>query len=150
MRILLGIDDSPHSREALDYVRRSTWPKGTRVLVLSVARPVVAAYAEVYAPAAPYADQVWQDTLQFHQEIAAEAERSLRESGFETEARVLQGDPRTALVEVAKVENIDLVVVGSHGRSGVAKLLMGSVASHVVTHAPCNVLVVKVHPDRLM
>jgi nucleotide-binding universal stress UspA family protein len=37
----------------------------------------------------------------------------------------------------------DLVVVGSHGRTGLAKLVLGSVASHVVTHAPCSVLVVK-------
>ena len=37
----------------------------------------------------------------------------------------------------------DLVVVGSHGRTGLGKLLMGSVASHVVSHAPCTVMVVK-------
>jgi len=55
----------------------------------------------------------------------------------------VRGDPREALVLAAESDQADLVVVGSHGRSGLTKLLLGSVASHVVTHAPCNVLVVK-------
>jgi nucleotide-binding universal stress UspA family protein len=39
--------------------------------------------------------------------------------------------------------NADLVVLGSHGRTGIPKLVLGSVASHVVSHAPCDVLVIK-------
>jgi nucleotide-binding universal stress UspA family protein len=53
------------------------------------------------------------------------------------------GDPRSVLIEAARREKSDLLVIGSHGRSGMAKLLLGSVASHVVGHAPCSVLVVK-------
>jgi nucleotide-binding universal stress UspA family protein len=62
---------------------------------------------------------------------------------------VLQGDPREMLIEEARSERADLVVVGSHGRTGLDRLLMGSVASHVVTHAPCSVLVVKEAGKRL-
>jgi nucleotide-binding universal stress UspA family protein len=47
------------------------------------------------------------------------------------------------LEETVAVEHADLLVVGSHGRTGIKKLLLGSVASHVVAHAPCPVLVVK-------
>jgi nucleotide-binding universal stress UspA family protein len=53
------------------------------------------------------------------------------------------GDPRDALLRLAADERVDLMVVGSHGRTGLAKLLLGSVSSHAVTHASCNVLVVK-------
>ncbi len=56
---------------------------------------------------------------------------------------MLQGDPREALVETARLEEADLLVVGSHGHTGLAKVVMGSVAAHVVGHAPCSVLVVK-------
>jgi len=56
---------------------------------------------------------------------------------------VLAGDPRQTLLDVAQSERADLIVVGSHGRSGLAKMMLGSVSSHVVTHAPCSVLVVK-------
>lgn len=55
----------------------------------------------------------------------------------------MTGDPRTELVESAIAEEADLLIVGSHGRTGIARLLMGSVASYVVTHAPCSVLVVR-------
>jgi universal stress protein A len=143
MKILLGIDDSPHSRAALEYVRKTSWPAGTRIIVLSVAQPMVTAYAEVYAPAAPYLDRAWEDQLRFHQEITSNAERELHAAGVSTEARVLHGDPREAIVDAAREERVDLVVLGSHGRTGLSRLVMGSVAQHVVGHAPCSVLVVK-------
>ena len=55
----------------------------------------------------------------------------------------MRGDPRDVLVDTARNLHADLLVVGSHGRTGLAKLVLGSVAAHVVTHAPCSVLVVK-------
>ena len=71
------------------------------------------------------------------------AELLLRGAGFATEGRVADGEPRETLIEVAKRERADLIVVGSQGRTGISKLMLGSVSSHVVTHAPCSVLVVK-------
>ena len=67
----------------------------------------------------------------------------MRGSGFKTNSRVVTGDARFALIDAAKSEHADLLVVGSRGRTGLSKLLLGSVASHAVTHAPCSVLVVK-------
>jgi nucleotide-binding universal stress UspA family protein len=143
MKILIGVDDSKHSRAALEYVRTMKWPEGTRVLVVSAVREVVPAYSEVYAPATAYSDRIMDDLFKYHQEIASDAEKMLREAGLRTEAKVLQGDPRSVIVDVARGEGTDLIVLGSHGRTGFAKLLIGSVASHVVSHAPCSVLVVK-------
>jgi len=143
MKIMIGVDDSPHSRAAVEFVRRMTWPKESRVLVVSAVRPAVPIYAEAYAPAGPYPDPVNEDLVRFHQETAASAERDLQATGLRTEAKIVHGDPRAALVDAARTERADLLVVGSHGRTGMAKLLMGSVASYVVAHAPCNVLVVK-------
>ena len=143
MKIMIGVDDSPHSRAAVEWVRRMAWPKESRALVVSAVRPVVAAYAEAYTGTSPYVDPMNEDLVRFHQEIAAGTERELQAAGLETEAKIVHGDPRTALVEVARGERADLLVVGSHGRTGMAKLLMGSVAAHVVAHAPCTVVVVK-------
>ena len=64
----------------------------------------------------------------------------MHDLGYKSRAAVMAGDPREAILTTAAQENVDLIVVGSHGRSGVSKLVMGSVANHVVTHAPCNVL----------
>lgn len=76
-------------------------------------------------------------------ELVARAEAELREAGIATESRILTGDPRDALVRLIRDERADLIVMGSHGRTGLSKLLLGSVSSHVVTHAHCSVLVVK-------
>ncbi len=143
MKILIGVDDSPHSRAAVEYVRKMTWPEGSAIKVLSVVRPVVALHAEAYVPPAALFEEMSEESVRFHQEKAASAEQELQGTGFKTEAMILNGDPRTELVEAARTEQADLLVVGSHGRTGMAKLLMGSVASYVVTHAPCSVLVVK-------
>jgi len=64
------------------------------------------------------------------------------------EHKLLVGDPATAVVEAANEENADLIVLGTHGRTGLTRLLMGSVAEAVVRRAKCPVLVVK-HPSAL-
>ena len=143
MKILIGVDDSPHSRAAVEFVRKMAWPKNSSIVVLSVVSPVVAIYAETYVPAPSYVEQMSEDAVRFHQETASGAERELQSTGLKSVAQVLHGDPRTSLVEAARTERADLLVVGSHGRTGMAKLVMGSVASYVVAHAPCSVLVVK-------
>lgn len=143
MKILIGIDDSPCSRAAMGFVRKSPWAAKAQFIVLSAVRPPVLAYSEIYVPPAATVEELVQEQKVAHQELVSGAERELREAGLASEARVLVGDPREAIVDTAREEGVDLVVVGSHGRSGISKLLMGSVASHVVTHAPCSVLVVK-------
>ena len=142
MKVLIGVDDSAHSRAAVEFVRRMTWPKGSKAIVVSVVQPPVLAYSEIYAPTMLPMEGL-EDITRMHQDIASKAEHELQAGSLTTEARVLQGDPRTTLIETAHSEHVDLIVVGSHGRTGLAKLLIGSVASHVVTHAPCSVLVVK-------
>ena len=143
MRILIGVDDSAHSNSAVEYVKQAKWPEGTKMFVLSAVRAPVMVNAEVYAPGPYVSDQAFEEAIQYGQELTARVEQELRTAGFETEARVVQGDPRVVIVDTARAVGADLVVVGSHGRSGLAKLVLGSVASHVVSHAPCNVLVVK-------
>jgi nucleotide-binding universal stress UspA family protein len=140
MKILVGVDDSPHSQAALTWVKRMAWPAGTHVEIVSVARPV---YAMMDVGGMSFMHASEEGNTRFHEELAARVERDLKGAGLLTQAVVLQGDPREAIVQRARDAHADLVVVGSHGRSGISKLMMGSVASHIVTHAPCNVLVVK-------
>jgi len=141
MKILIALDDSRHSDRALEFVTRMRWPAGSRVIVLTTLQEVTASLAAADAPgtvlAAPPQQRQWLEGL------VARAESTLREAGFSTEGRVLAGDPREVLVQVAQSERADLLVVGSRGRTGITKLMLGSVSSHVVTHAPCSVLVVK-------
>jgi len=144
MKIVIGVDDSKNSQRAIQYVKQMKWPDGTNVIVVSAVRELVPVYSEVYAAASLYSEQLMEDLLKAHQEIAAAAAKELAGAGFVTESQVHLGDPRAVVVDVARSEHADLVVVGSHGHTGIAKVLLGSVASHIVSHAPCSVLVVKV------
>ena len=117
MKVLIGIDDSPFSKAAVEHVKTMTWPSGTEFHVVSASAPVFVGPGEAAA--------------------------NLRAAGFKVTAAMAPADPRGALVDAARSLPADLIVVGSHGRSGITKLLLGSVATHVVTHAPCSVLVVK-------
>ncbi|HTK31258.1 MAG TPA: universal stress protein [Candidatus Saccharimonadaceae bacterium] len=143
MKILLGVDGSPYSKAAVDRLTKFPFPPDTEVLVLSAAQPVAVAYAMAELPAASFAPQIYEDEMRQHEEIAARFERQLKDRGFRTRAMVMRGDPRAALIDTARLEHVDMIVVGSHGRTGMTKLIMGSVANHVVTHASCDVLVVR-------
>jgi len=146
MKVLIGVDDSPCSEAAVRYVAGAAWPKGTKFLVLSAVAPILVGPGE--AGASDAIERLLEEQERYHEEIAKRATARLCGAGMSAEARMLVGDPRAALTEAARGERVDLLVVGSHGRTGVQKLLLGSVASHVVTHAPCNVLVVREKSQR--
>jgi nucleotide-binding universal stress UspA family protein len=141
MKVILGVDSSTFSEAAIHHVREAPWPKGTSVMVISAVEPVFIAPGEALATQA-IANYIEQQEA-FHKHLADEAADRLRGAGLDARGTVKRGDPRIVLEETAKAEQADLVVVGSHGRSGIQRLLLGSVAAHVVTHAPCPVLVVK-------
>ena len=141
MVVLIGVDDSPFSKAALEYVKSATWAKGTSFHVVSASPPVFIGPGEAAAPTA--IAELVKTQEAYHRRIAETAAASLKAAGLEVEGRMLPTDPRSALIDEARRIQADLLVVGSHGRSGIGKLLLGSVASHVVSHAPCSVLVVK-------
>jgi nucleotide-binding universal stress UspA family protein len=92
--------------------------------VLSVAAPDVTAHQE-------------------RLEAVLRGQTRLREAGFCVEGRVLDGDAREQMMELLDQERVDLLVLGCRGRGSLARLMLGSVSSYAVGHAPCSVLVVK-------
>jgi nucleotide-binding universal stress UspA family protein len=66
-----------------------------------------------------------------------------KQAGVRAKALLLEGVPHERIVQTARSKKADLVVIGTHGRTGLAKLFLGSVASRVVTIAPRPVLTVR-------
>ncbi|MGD0672466.1 MAG: universal stress protein [Candidatus Binatus sp.] len=71
----------------------------------------------------------------------------LREAGLKVKVQLKVGSPFMEILRAAQSENADLIVLGTHGRTGLAHVLMGSVAERVVQKSPCPVLTIR-HPDR--
>jgi nucleotide-binding universal stress UspA family protein len=67
----------------------------------------------------------------------------LRAAGFKADSRVVESDVRNGILDTAAEWQPDLIVLGSHGRKGVARFLLGSVADAVARHAKCSVLIVR-------
>jgi nucleotide-binding universal stress UspA family protein len=142
MKILLAVDGSPHSQDAVDEVARRPWPSKSTIRVLSVIQPYTPPATEFVLVGATLED------IRRHQTTDAErltgrAADALKATNMSTDTAVREGDPRSAIVDEADEWKADLIVVGSHGRTGVKRWLLGSVAGAIVSHAPCSVEVVR-------
>ena len=142
MKILVAVDGSSPSQEAIDEVAHRPWPQPSTVRVVSAVRPYVPSAVELVPAAATPADVTQQQEEQAKRLTSHAADR-IGKSGLSVETVVRRGDPRTVIVDEANEWGANLIVMGSHGRTGLSRLLLGSVAQAVVEHAPCSVEVVR-------
>ncbi len=143
MKILLAVDGSEYSAAAVEGVAARPWPPGTTVRVLSAVERVTPPAAEVWYDAGGSLEEAQQVLTKRAEQLTAGVAERLRASGLSAEAAVRDGDPRSVIVDEAEEWDADLIVVGSHGYTGLKRWLLGSVAQSVVSHAPCSVEVVR-------
>lgn len=135
MRIMVAIEGSLFSQLAIRAVAQRIRPEGAKVLLVHAIEP--AAFFEQ--------DESVQERLRRPQELLDAAADELTENGFrDVDVRVINADPRAGLLEIAAKWQPDLIVMGSHGRKGLEKLMLGSVAESVAHHASCSVLIVRI------
>jgi nucleotide-binding universal stress UspA family protein len=152
MKILLAIDGSEFSEAAVRMVAASNRAEGTEVRVLHVVEPLASLFQSLgagpgyYPPAAIDWDRFQKDQLEKGRELVTKAAEKLRSSGFRVEAMVREGPTRTEIVDIASQWHADLIVVGSHGRRGLQRMLLGSVSDFVARHATCSVEIARMPP----
>ena len=89
------------------------------------------------------APQAVDDLVKKAKEYVARVKQQAEAAGIKAEAFVGEADAHEAITKLARDEKADMIVLGSHGRTGMRRLLMGSVAEKVIGYATCPVLVVK-------
>lgn len=149
MRILLAIDDSACAVAAANTLVKQFTPSTTHIDVLHVdewprGMPASMAFAEGKTAA--------QSVLSPHQahrdraaDLVASTAEQLRRAGFSTSASLREGDARHTIVECAKECHADLIVLGSHLKRGLERMI-GSVSDSVARRAPCSVQMVRAVP----
>ncbi len=142
MRILLAIDDSAYSQAALEAVRSEFDPQTTEVLVVH-ALDLFVGYAGL-VPMDPSAlERILEDERKAAQALVNRAAQALLAAGFKAAPVTQKGDARSVILDQASTWRPDLIVLGSHGRKGIERFLMGSVSEAVLRLANCSVLIVR-------
>lgn len=135
-KILVPCDFSSEGSSALEYATKLARETGARLLITHVQElPLI------------YGDGIYQ-YYAFPEPDTSEARRLLDDvrpgdPAVAYEHRLLTGDPAARIAEAAEAEHVDLIVMSSHGRSGVRRVLLGSVAESVLRRASCPVLIVR-------
>ncbi len=142
-QILVPTDFSEHSSRALGYAAALARQLGAKLVLLHVvAGEALENLAKAHVPPHPvdlvYEDLGQQVRGQFVQHVAPGVRKTL-----ETETLVLPGVPFMEILRVARVRSVDLIVMATHGRTGLSHALMGSVTEKVIRKAPCPVLSIR-------
>jgi len=139
--ILHPTDFSQSADQALLLASSLARDHGAGLIILHVAIPPMSAYGGVMTPPPPPQD---------YRRLAEEQLHQVQVPGtpIEVERRLEVGLPAEVILRVAQEVHCDLIVMGTHGRTGLGRLLMGSVAEQVLRQARCPVLTVKCPPTQ--
>jgi nucleotide-binding universal stress UspA family protein len=139
-RILVPVDFSTHSLGALEYAKKLAEKFNSELILVHVVEPMVFmtdfSLGQISIPA-------------IERELIKKAESEIKKirdkinDKFRVKTIVKLGKPFIEIVQVARDENIDLIVMGTHGHTGVEQILFGSTAEKVVRKSPCPVLTVR-------
>lgn len=140
-KILFPIDFSESTEKYIPWVKTLV-KQFDATLYLTSVTPDMSNFATFYAPHASIKG--------FQKEVQTGAEKKMKEfialhfrDVPKIETRVLTGRPADRVIELAKQEKIDLIIMGTHGRTGLERTIFGSVADKVVKNAPCPVLTIR-------
>jgi nucleotide-binding universal stress UspA family protein len=150
MKILLGTDGSEGASVATKSVANRPWPAGSQVKIVSAVQLLVPGNEMMMSSSSPIyptslLEEVWSEVRSSAHEAVAESRKTLETAGMKivTGETTPEGDPRAVLLAQAKEWDADLIVLGSYGRRGIDRVLMGSVSESVALHAHSSVEVIR-------
>jgi nucleotide-binding universal stress UspA family protein len=144
MRILLAVDDSKCSRAATNTLIAQAKTEITEICVLHVFEAFPAGLARrMGSRESPDFVAARFEQRKRAKELLARAAEKLRSAGFKVTTSIEEGDARNVILDYAETWRADLIVVGSHGRDGLGRFLMGSVSDAVARHARRSVEIVR-------
>ena len=150
-KILVPIDGSKSADKALDFaldIAKKYSAKITIITVFDEPSPSLLAQGSVFIPNTT--ENYLEKAKYFNEKILIEAQKKATNVNPKLKAstNLLTGRPADTIVEKAKKENFDLIVMGSRGLGGIKELLLGSVSDRVADRASCPVLIVKNENDK--
>jgi nucleotide-binding universal stress UspA family protein len=146
MKILLAIDDSKFSEAAVETVIEQARPHSAEIRILHVVESPPILVARNLGGFDSALETALESQKQHAEEVVAKAAKLLRARGLKVTAALETGDPKSKILDVAEEWHADLIVLGSHGRKGLDRFLIGGVSDAVSRHACCSVQIVRICP----
>lgn len=142
--VLVAVDESAAVPLILDFLTSHKWNSATRFHIIHVIAPIMLDHPMASYPL--FLESVEKDARDYAEGLLLRIKSDLQKclAAHEIETEVLSGMPAEVIVDEAKRLRADMIVVGSHGRTGFTRFFLGSVSGAVVSHAPCNVMIVRV------
>ena len=142
-KILLATDGSEDSLKAADYALELAKNNSASVEILVVIHTYAPLGAQKSIPIINAVEEEAKEMMVTAKEIIADTSKQFDAQAIPYETKILRGDPADMICDEAKEKGMQLIIVGTRGNSGIARWVMGSVSSKVVSHAPCSVLVAR-------
>ena len=147
MKLLFATDGSEYSKAALEEIANSPYPVGSSVHIISIIDNVVftpgnapmGAMNEYYAEAGRMALSKAKDNIKNAEEVL-----QMKNPILTVTTAIINGSPKSIILEESEKFGADLIIVGSHGYRAVKRFLLGSVSQAVALHAKCSVEIIRI------
>jgi nucleotide-binding universal stress UspA family protein len=147
--ILVPLDGSKFAEDALRYASEILAPEGKITLVCAVTIPEVPIYGSYPSMTIPDFETTDHELIPQAKEYLKKVAQALGKDQIAIGYEVKLGDPGSVIVEIAEKLHVDAIVMSSHGRSGLGRLLFGSVTSKVIGARVCPVLIVPSKEEKI-
>jgi nucleotide-binding universal stress UspA family protein len=142
VKILLAVEDSKCSQAATEIVTKRMRTTDAEVRILHAAEPVWLVIDYELGQLGQN-EAAREEALKHGKELLERMRPVVEAAGFRVSTELEEGDARFVIVDHADRWKADVIVMGSHGRKGLGRLLMGSVADYVSRHAHCSVVIAR-------
>jgi universal stress protein A len=150
MKVLVAVEDQKYGQAIIDFIAQHQWSPATEFKIIHVIEPLlIGSYMAVYPSA--MLQEITEQSTKYATELLANMKAQLLKAVPEHHVftDVFTEIPKYGIINAAKDWNADLIVMGSHGRRGFNKLLLGSVAEAVMSASNCSVTVVRIPETEL-
>lgn len=147
MRVLIAVEEEPFTSAIVEFVGKHAWQPGTMFRVVAAVQPQYVGDEVTAMYGLELTSQLLDDRIKDGEKTVSEAKARLATklpAAMPIETSVVVDAAHHAILQIAEQWKADMIVMGSHGRGGWGRLLLGSVSLSVLSHAKCSVVIVKI------
>ena len=144
MKVLLAVDEPNFAKAITDFVVGHKWEENVEFIIMSIVEPLKVASMMAFLPG-PYLDESTAKHKELQESIVEATAGAIKKAFPESTVTriVCEGLASDELMKEITITKPDVLVIGSHGKHGIQRVLLGSVSMFMVSHAPCSVVVVR-------